>query len=127
MPSTRASCAAAVVAAATVVVLSLFAYGLRLVEPRVRELEGRIERLDVATRQATLEFRHPRTGAVIRAAGTVEPDCRIEIDGRGATLDELQPGDHVRVAVELHPMIGRRAVVRQAIRLESRSAAESSP
>lgn len=126
MPSTRASRASAYVAAGVVVLLSLFAYGLRLVEPRVRELEGRIERIDVATRQAALELRHPRTGTLIRASGAVEADCVIEIDGRNAELAELRPGDRIRVTVEFHP-IGGQIVVRRAVRLGPERSTDAAP
>lgn len=62
-----------------------------------RTVEGTIVELDPATRRATLEVIHPKTGEPIRIPGRVPPECSLEIDGAPARLADLRIGDTAKV------------------------------
>lgn len=64
---------------------------------RQREMSGRIVAIDLAARAARFEFTHPRSGEKIVLSGVVPPECKIDIDGRAAALEELRVGDDATV------------------------------
>ncbi len=92
---TRTRVIIAVVAIAVVIVVGSL-YRKRH-ETNVYEIRGTITGIDVAGRQASLEFTHPKNGQRFQLAGEVPTDCRISIDDKPATLADLKVGDTVRV------------------------------
>jgi len=85
----------AVVAIAVVIVVGSL-YRKRH-QTNVYQTQGTITGIDVARRQASLEFTHPKSGQHFQLAGEVPEDCRISIDDKPATLADLKVGDTVRV------------------------------
>lgn len=63
----------------------------------LHQTQGTILSIDVASRQATIEFVHPKSGQRFQLAGDVPADCNIHIDGKPATLADLKVGEQVRV------------------------------
>lgn len=71
--------------------------------PTVRVVDGTIARIDAEKRLASVDVIHPRTGPVISIKGEVPADCRIELYGKPATLNELEAGQRVTVEGTIWP------------------------
>ena len=63
--------------------------------------DGTITAIDLATRRASIEIIIPATGATRELSGTIPGSCRIEIDGRPATLADARVGDRVEVRARI--------------------------
>jgi len=89
---------------ALLVVLSLFSYRNSQRKPIVREVTGRITRIDAAARSAEIVAVHPKTGETMPAiSGHVPENCEIRIDNSPARIDDLRPGDAVAVQGRIDP------------------------
>jgi hypothetical protein len=82
---------------AIVVVIVVGSEYRRQQKDSVRQIEGTITAIDVAARQASVEFVHPKSGQRFQLAGDVPADCEIRIDDKPATLADLKVGDVVQV------------------------------
>jgi len=64
---------------------------------KLREVEGTILDIDVASRTASLEFTHPKSGQLFTVSGILPVHCDIQIDGQPAKLTDLRVGETARV------------------------------
>jgi hypothetical protein len=64
---------------------------------KVYPLDGKITWVDYDTREASLEFKHPRTGTLREMTKEIPEDCEILIDGQAASFADLRVGDEVLV------------------------------
>lgn len=69
---------------------------------QVRTVIGTITHINLATRTATIEFIHPKSGRTLAIDGTAPPDCDIRIDGQPAQLTDLRIGEEVEVEGTIH-------------------------
>jgi hypothetical protein len=66
-------------------------------EKSLRQIQGTITSIDVASHMAAIEFVHPKSGQRFQLSGRVPPTCDIRINGEPATLADLKVGEQVRV------------------------------
>jgi hypothetical protein len=71
-----------------------------LVQVRDYRMEGRITAIDYGTREASVEFRHPRSGYLQEVTRPVPTDCPITVQGTPAGLEVIKVGDRVNVRGE---------------------------
>ena len=69
---------------------------------QVREVEGTITHIDLATRQVSVDIIHPKTGESMEVTGIVPAGCAIELGGVPAPLKDLRPGDRFRAQGSIH-------------------------
>jgi hypothetical protein len=91
-----------IIAAFAVFALLIAVLSLKGSPEKVRNVSGRIVSIDAASRTASLEIVHPKTGATLQLEGHVPLDCNILIDGRPASLAELRAGERVDVEGIIH-------------------------
>jgi hypothetical protein len=72
-------------------------YAYKAVQPREGKVRGSIAAIDVSARTAMLDVIHPKTGVAFQVSGTVQDDCRVELDGAPVGLEQLRVGDTVEV------------------------------
>lgn len=63
---------------------------------------GRIVRIDLEARTAAIEFRHPKSGQLMTVEGDIPTACDIQIDGRPASLADLQVDETITVRGTIH-------------------------
>lgn len=61
------------------------------------EIHGTITWIDYGRREASLEFKHPRSGLLRETTRPVPPDCPITLGGSPGRLEDLRVGDRVTV------------------------------
>lgn len=66
-----------------------------------RTMQGTLVHVDVAARQATLEYTDPSDGSAQEATGAVPEDCAIFLNGKPVGLADLKRGDTVEVRGKL--------------------------
>lgn len=66
---------------------------------RVFTREGKVTYVDVDKRIASLELPDPK-GGMMDVEGQVAPECKITVNGKEATLNDIQIGDDAKVRVE---------------------------
>jgi len=89
---------------AVFVVLALVASVIlyvRFAMPVVEMGGGTIRSLDLASRRATVEVILPSTGNTRQLEGEVPVECKIEINGKPAGLEDLRVGDAVQVRARI--------------------------
>lgn len=91
-------------------------YYRQMSQMTTRSITGRVLSIDPATRKASMEFTHPKTGKTFQLSGVVPPECSITIDGRIGTLDEIKAGETIEVYGTLYrsgEMHAQRVTVRR--------------
>jgi len=76
-----------------VVAIAGFFLGVRSPRHEIREAQGVITFVDLATRRASIETIHPESGAAVEISGEVPTDCVITINESPAMLADLRAGD----------------------------------
>ncbi len=74
----------------------------RMPKEKTVTITGRITKLDVASRAASIQFVHPKSGKTMTADGQVPLDCDLQIDGKPARIEDLRVGDEGEVKGTLH-------------------------
>jgi hypothetical protein len=92
---------------ATAIAVAVFATGgfafKEWILPRIPftvEIEGTITRITPQERTATVEFTNPKDGKLIELQEKVPEECEIYLNGKPATLDELETGDSVWISAK---------------------------
>ena len=79
-----------------VVIIASGVYVWKVAQPVHATIRGTILSIDVAERTGQIQYVHPKTGEVYELSGRVPAECKIVVDGKPGTLDDLKAGDKIQ-------------------------------